>query len=649
MYLTIIFLPLISSILTGIFGRFLGFKIGIHLATLLIGITSILSIYVCNETLQGINTSIELFSWFNSGDLQIHWGFYFDQVTAFMIVIVSFISALVHLYSIGYMEGDPHQLRFFSYLSIFTFFMLVLVTADNYLQMLVGWEGVGISSYLLINFWYTRNQANKSAIKAFLMNRVGDFGLILGLIVMFKVFKSLDYSIVFSLAPYFKDETIIFLGLELNSITVICLLLFLGAVGKSAQLGLHMWLPQAMEGPSPVSALIHAATMVTAGVFLMIRSSPLIEYSTLALSIITIVGALTAFFAGTVALVQNDVKRVIAYSTCSQLGYMFVACGLSQYALAFYHLFNHAFFKALLFLSAGCLIHSMNDQQDLRRYGGLRQLLPLTYSAMMIGSLSLMGIPFLTGFYSKDLIVEVASSSYTNSGIFAYILITLSVFLTSFYSIRLIMLTFIQKPNGGKKAYETVHESNWYLITPVIILSICSILIGYLFRDIFVGFGTNYWGNSIYQASNGNTILMIDSEFSTTWVKLLPFFLSSTGALLAWIIYTNKLSTGNKLRELINYPKPKYIYHFLSQSWFFDPISNYLIVNPILKIGYHSTFLMLDKGIFDITGPSLLGTISNKTSTYLKNKYHTGYLYDYVSSILIGIIISIISIFIIIT
>ena len=404
-----------------------------------------------------------------------------------------------------------------------------------------------------------------------------------------------------------------------------------------------------MEGPSPVSALIHAATMVTAGVFLMIRSSPLIEYSTLALSIITIVGALTAFFAGTVALVQNDVKRVIAYSTCSQLGYMFVACGLSQYALAFYHLFNHAFFKALLFLSAGCLIHSMNDQQDLRRYGGLRQLLPLTYSAMMIGSLSLMGIPFLTGFYSKDLIVEVASSSYTNSGIFAYILITLSVFLTSFYSIRLIMLTFIQKPNGGKKAYETVHESNWYLITPVIILSICSILIGYLFRDIFVGFGTNYWGNSIYQASNGNTILMIDSEFSTTWVKLLPFFLSSTGALLAWIIYTNKLSTGNKLRELINYPKPKYIYHFLSQSWFFDPISNYLIVNPILKIGYHSTFLMLDKGIFDITGPSLLGTISNKTSTYLKNKYHTGYLYDYVSSILIGIIISIISIFIIIT
>ena len=409
MYLNIVVLPLFSAVAAGLFGRFLGYRGAGILTSSCIVFASLLSWMCLYEVgFSGSATYLHLWTWMDSGLLTVSFGLMFDSVTVMMLILVTTVSSLVHIYSTGYMEGDPHLQRFMSYLSLFTFFMVVLVTAENVLQLFIGWEGVGMCSYLLINFWYTRIKANKSAIKAMLINRVGDVCIALGMFVCYYTFKSLDFTTMFALAPYCVNDTILVLGQEINSITLIGILFLLGACGKSAQLGLHGWLPDAMEGPTPVSALIHAATMVTAGIFLLIRTSPLIEYSSLTLTLITIFGALTAFFAATVGLVQNDIKKVIAYSTCSQLGYMCFACGISNYNTSLFHLVNHGFFKALLFLSAGCVIHAMADEQDMRKLGGLIKAIPFTYSMMLIGSLSLMGFPFMTGFYSKDAILELA-------------------------------------------------------------------------------------------------------------------------------------------------------------------------------------------------------------------------------------------------
>jgi proton-translocating NADH-quinone oxidoreductase chain L len=424
MYLLIVLLPLIGSLCAGFFGRFLGFFGSTVITTSCIFFTFLMSCVSFYEVaLSQSIVCIQLFDWINCGMMDFSWGFLFDTLTVLMLCVVTCVSTIVHLYSIGYMENDPHVPRFFSYLSLFTFFMIVLVTADNLIQMFVGWEGVGLCSYLLINFWHTRLQANKAAIKAVIVNRVGDMGLVIGVLGIFYTFKTVNYSTLFALVPYFVSElntSIPVLSWNLDPMTFICIFLFIGSVGKSAQIGLHTWLPDAMEGPTPVSALIHAATMVTAGVFLLARCSPLFEYSESALLVVTCMGAMTAFFAACTALVQNDLKRVIAYSTCSQLGYMVFACGISNYNVGVFHLANHAFFKALLFLSAGSVIHALGDEQDMRKMGGLVKLIPFTYAMMMIGSLSLMGFPFLTGFYSKDAILELSYGTFTISGHFAH-------------------------------------------------------------------------------------------------------------------------------------------------------------------------------------------------------------------------------------
>jgi NADH-ubiquinone oxidoreductase chain 5 len=412
--------------------------------------------------------------------------------------------------------------------------MLILVTADNFIQMFVGWEGVGLCSYLLINFWFTRIQANKAAIKAMILNRVGDFGLVLGILIIFVKYKAVDYATVFALTPYFVNDTFVFLNYTFNLITIIGFLLFIGAIGKSAQLGLHTWLPDAMEGPTPVSALIHAATMVTAGVFLIARSSPIYEYTSQMLSIITILGACTAFFAATVGLLQNDLKRVIAYSTCSQLGYMVFACGLSNYSVGVFHLVNHAFFKALLFLGAGSVIHAVADEQDMRKMGGLKNLVPFTYSMMVIGSLALIGFPFLTGFYSKDVILEVAYGKYTTIGHFSYILGSVGAFLTAFYSTRLVYLAFLTTPNGYKSVICKAYDSSYQICTALAVLSLPSIFIGYFSKDMIIGLGSDFWGNSIFVLPEN--MKMVDAEFIDHFFKILPVILILIGALCSFLL-----------------------------------------------------------------------------------------------------------------
>jgi NADH-ubiquinone oxidoreductase chain 5 len=537
MYLTLIFLPLIGAFSAGLFGRKLG-PLGSSIITVSCLVSSFLiSFFAFYEVaIIGCPVYLKLFTWINSEMLHVDWGFLFDSLTVIMCCVVTFVSSLVHIYSTEYMSHDPHLSRFMSYLSLFTFFMLVLVTADNYVQMFVGWEGVGLCSYLLINFWFTRIQANKAAIKAMVLNRIGDFGLVLGILTMFIKYKAIDYSTVFALTPFFIGEKINFLNFEFEIINLIGFFLFVGAVGKSAQLGLHTWLPDAMEGPTPVSALIHAATMVTAGVFLIARSSPIYEYSPIILKLITVVGASTAFFAASVGLLQNDLKRVIAYSTCSQLGYMIFACGLSNYSVGIFHLVNHAFFKALLFLGAGSIIHAVSDEQDMRKMGGLKNLIPFTYSMMVIGSLALIGFPFLTGFYSKDVILEVAYGKFNSQGHYSYFLGSVGAFLTAFYSTRLLYLTFLTKPNGYKSVICSAYDSSYQISIALAILSIPSIFIGYYTKDMVIGLGTDFWGNSLFVLSENMN--MFDAEFISHFYKLLPVILSLSGASLSFLLYT---------------------------------------------------------------------------------------------------------------
>ena len=632
MYLLIVLLPLLGSIAAGLFGRFLGFRGAAIITVSCVLASSFLSCIAFYEVaLSGSPCYLKLAPWFFSEMFDASWGFYFDSLTVVMLIVVTFVSTLVHIYSISYMSGDPHIPRFMCYLSIFTFFMLMLVTADNFIQMFFGWEGVGLASYLLISFWFTRLQASKSSIKAMLVNRIGDFGLALGIMALFSVFKTVDFSSIFACAPQFAGTSFIFCNFKVDTLNTICILLFIGAVGKSAQLGLHTWLPDAMEGPTPVSALIHAATMVTAGVFMIARCSPLFEYAPTALAVVTIVGAMTCFFAATTGILQNDLKRVIAYSTCSQLGYMVFACGISNYSVGVFHLMNHAFFKALLFLSAGSVIHALSDEQDMRKMGGVVQLLPFTYAMMLIGSFSLAGFPFLTGFYSKDVILELAYAKYTISGNFAYWLGSICVLFTSYYSFRLLFLTFLSPTAAYKNSVAHTHDAPPIMALPLILLAFGSMFVGYLCKDMMIGLGSNFWGNSIFILPKN--ILLLESEYIPQSQKFLPLFFTVLGLFLAFIVnYANTKQTyilktswlGNKL------------YYMFNKRWFFDKVYNDFIGQKALSFGYNTSFKTLDKGIFEILGPFGISILFQRFTSHI-SKLQSGMIYHYALVMLIGL------------
>jgi len=632
MYLTIIYLPLIGALGSGLLGRLIGREGAKRITTFFIGITLVLSGLAFYEVaLKGAPCYITLAPWIDSGLFSFSWGFMFDSLTVTILLVVNSVSFLVHLYSMEYIGEDPHLPRFIAYLSLFTFFILILVTGDNFLQIFVGWEGVGLCSYLLINFWYTRIQANKAAIKAILVNRVGDFGLGLGIFTIYHTFKSIDYGLVFSLIPNFLGEKLIFLNLEVDVLTLISILIFVGAVGKSAQIGLHTWLPDAIEGPTPVSALIHAATMVTAGVYLVARCSPIFEFAPKVLIVVTIIGAITAFFAGATGLLQNDIKRVIAYSTCSQLGYIIFACGLSSYQVAIFHLANHASFKALLFLSAGAVIHALGDEQDIRKIGGLVKILPFTYSIFFIGSLALIGFPFLTGFYSKDLIMEVAFGQYTISAHFAHWLGTGAAFFTAFYSIRLLYLTFLTKSNSYKRVIEKAHEPGLKITIPLFFLSLGALFLGYISKDIKVGIGTDFWGNALF--THPQHLGYLEAEFIPAFIKLMPVIFSILGAILAFYMYINGSSALYDCK--INNWGSK-LYGFLNRKWFFDKIYNELLSQKILSFSYSSTYKLIDRGLFEALGPLGLGKLVWSLGGLFRN-LETGYIYHYSLIIILGL------------
>jgi proton-translocating NADH-quinone oxidoreductase chain L len=646
MYLSILIFPFLSFFSTNIFGRYIGIFGSNVLSTFSIAFSFTLAIFIFYESaICGSVCTILLAPWINTELFISFWGFYFDAVSSLMLLVVCSVSSLVHLYATEYMSADPHQGRFMGYLSLFTGFMLILVTADNFLVMFFGWEGIGLASFLLISFWYSRIQAGKSAIKAMLVNRIGDLGLALGIGAVFLTFKSIDYPIVFSLASLCEYNTFTFLSFEFDRITVITLLLFWGALGKSAQVGLHIWLPDAMEGPTPVSALIHAATLVTAGVFLIIRCSSLFEKSQNALFILAIMGALTAFFAGTVGLVQSDLKRVIAFSTCSQLGFMVFACGLSHYSVALFHLANHALFKALLFLSAGCVIHGLLDEQDLRKMGGLLQLLPMSYTMILIGSLALVGFPFLTGFYSKDVILEIALTTPSLAGNFTHWLGCLAAFCTSFYSFRLIFLAFINDTNTKKVYIEHAHDAPIRMGFPLMVLSIGSIFWGFFSKDMIIGLGSPLFLNNI--TTSFENLIMIDSEFASALLKNVPFLFTIIGGLLAFLLINCSITSK---QIIFSYKIGSYyrqFYTFLIKKWHFDQIGNELFIHKAMNFGYRISFQTLDKGnieVFGAFGSALKITSFSKGLSSLQS----GFIYHY-SFIMIIAMLSFLTCFLILS
>ena len=621
MYLSIIILPLLGSIVSGFMGRKVGITGSLFITCTCLILSSVLMTVAFYEVgLCGSPVSINLGSWIDSEIMSISWEFYFDQLTVSLGLAVLYCSSLIHIYSISYMSEDPHVQRFMSYLSAFTAGMLVLISGGNYFVMFIGWESIGVVSYLLINFYFTRIQANKASILAFTMNRVGDMGMSIGFFAIFSLFGSLNYSTIFSLSPYMNE----------TAITIISLLLFMGAMAKSANIPFHSWLPGSMEAPTPVSALLHAATLVTAGIYLLLRSSPILEFSSTALLIITLIGATTAFFAATSGLVQNDLKRIIAFSTISQLGYMVMAVGLSQYNVALMHVINHAFFKALLFLGAGAVIHSFSDQQDVRRLGGLINFLPFTYTAMLVGSLSLLATPWLTGFYSKDLIIELAFAQYSFEGTFAFILGSLTAGLTAFYSFRLISLVFLTKPNGPKTSYLPSHEATLAVIIPLFVLALFSIFFGFVFSDLFVGIGTDFFGNSIF--IHPNHITMVEAEFSMDRiVKLLPTILSLLGAVLAVYLYH---FTPNLF--FMESPITRKIYTFLNGKYLFDVIYNHYFIGRGLQLGYFIS-KVLDRGVIEFVGPYGLSNTLSQTGINI-GKLDTGVITTYSLYITIGLL-----------
>lgn len=648
MYQAIVFLPLIGFLIVGLFGTSLGAKASEYITSGLVVVSAALS-WVAFFSVGFSETetfTVPVLRWLQSGGLDAAWALRIDTLTVVMLVVVNTVSALVHIYSIGYMHHDPHRPRFFAYLSLFTFAMLMLVTADNLLQMFFGWEGVGLASYLLIGFWYKKPSASAAAMKAFIVNRVGDFGFLLGLFGVFVLFGSINLSTIFaSAATYLPAEgaaegsaVLTFLGYSLDktaAITVVCLLLFMGAMGKSAQVPLHTWLPDAMEGPTPVSALIHAATMVTAGVFMLARLSPLFELSHSALTVVTFIGATTAFFAATVGLVQNDIKRVIAYSTCSQLGYMFVALGVGAYGAAIFHLFTHAFFKALLFLGSGSVIHAMSDEQDMRNMGGIRKLIPATYWMMIIGTIALTGVGIpatvigTAGFFSKDAIIESAFVGHNAVAGFAFTLLVIAACFTSFYSWRLIFMTFHGKSRASEEVLHHVHESPPVMLVPLYILAVGALFAGFLFHDQFIGDAYEaFWKTALFTSADNH--VLHEMHGVPMWVKLSPFVAMVIGFLVSYQFYIRSPETPKRLAA-----QHRGLYAFLLNKWYFDELYDFLFVRSAKALG---RFLWKtgDGKIIDGLGPDgVSARVIDVTQRVVK--LQSGYLYHYAFAMLIGV------------
>ncbi len=626
MEISIIALPLIASIISGFFGKFIGDRNSEIVTSLLVSISAIFSCIVLYEVVQNqYEDNIIIATWINSGSLDVNWSMKIDPLSAVMLVVVTSVSALVHIYSIGYMSHDPHKPRFMAYLSLFTFAMLMLVTSDNFIQLFFGWEGVGLCSYFLIGFWFKKDTANAAAIKAFVVNRVGDFGFALGIFLIFYLFGTVNYSEVFEQIPTITNKNLNFLGIEINAIDLICLLLFIGAMGKSAQIFLHTWLPDAMEGPTPVSALIHAATMVTAGVFLVVRCSPIYEYSELALNVVTIVGMSTAFFAATVALVQTDIKKIIAYSTCSQLGYMFFATGVGAYNVAMFHLFTHAFFKALLFLGSGSVIHAFKEEQNINKMGGVWKKLPYTYSLMVIGTLALTGFPFLSGFYSKDAIIEFAYLRGNTTGYYAAGIGILTAFLTSIYSWRLMFKTFHGEYNNKEIKIEETHESPLVMLIPLIFLAVGAIFAGITFKELFIGDeGLEYfWRDSIF------FLKPLSTEHPPLWFLILTPILVIISIPTAYYLF---LKNKNLTNQIVKVNQP--LYQFLLNKWYFDELYENLFVKPSKRIGLF-LWKFFDLKIIDGFGPDGISALIKKFSIKA-NKFQSGYIYQYAFIMLLG-------------
>ena len=626
MEIALLFLPLIASITSGFLGKFLGDRNSEIITSVFVSISAILSLVLFYSVIvNGYESNVVVAKWINSGTLDVNWSIKVDALSSLMLVVVTLVSALVHIYSIGYMSHDPHKPRFMAYLSLFTFSMLTLVTSDNFLQLFFGWECVGLCSYFLIGFWFKKDSANAAAIKAFVVNRVGDFGFALGIFLIFYLFGTVNYSEVFTQIPQIVDKNLFFLGFNVKAVDLICILLFIGAMGKSAQIFLHTWLPDAMEGPTPVSALIHAATMVTAGVFLVVRCSPIFEYSPLTLNIITVVGMITAFFAATVALVQTDIKKIIAYSTCSQLGYMFFAAGVGAYNVAMFHLFTHAFFKALLFLGSGSVIHSFKDEQDINQMGGVYKKLPYTYIFMIIGTLALTGFPFLSGFYSKDAIIEFAYLKGNTTGYYAAGVGILTAVLTSIYSWRLIFKTFHGEYNNKKIDIKEMHESPLIMLLPLFVLAICAIFAGFLFKDLFIGHGGDniFWGNSI------KFLNPLSTEHPPLWLLLTTPVLVLISIPIAYYLFVKEKSVPY---QIIQSNKP--LYNLLINKWYFDELYDVLFIQSSKKIGLFF-WKVIDVKIIDKFGPDgvslLIKNLSLKAS-----KFQSGFIYQYAFMILLG-------------
>ena len=622
----ILFLPLLGSFISAFFYKRIGDRTCQIITSAFIVTGAILSSIILLETIKtGKVYEYPIFNWITSGSLKLNWSIYVDSLTAVMLVVVNSVSALVHIYSIGYMSHDPHKPRFMSYLSLFTFMMLSLITADNFLQLFFGWEGVGLASYLLIGFWFKKESANNASMKAFIVNRVGDLGLLIAMFLIFKTFGTLTFSEVFAQAADQSKNSIKIFGGEYNLITTICVFLFIGAMGKSAQILLHTWLPDAMEGPTPVSALIHAATMVTAGVFLVARCSPLFEYSQYALNLVAFVGATTAIFAASIAIVQTDIKRIIAYSTCSQLGYMFFAAGMGAYNVAIFHLFTHAFFKALLFLGAGSVIHAFHDEQNIEKMGGVWKKIPLTYALMLIGTLALTGFPLLAGFYSKDAIIESAYFSKSLFAGYAFVIGLTTAFITSIYSWRLIFKTFHGKYNNTM-SFEKVHESGLVMLIPLFLLAIGAIFSGYVFHGIFIGENTQFWGKAIFflkQTAHGHPPLWLLILIPTLVISAIP---------LSFILF---LKRKDIVEGFINNNRP--FYNFLVKKWYFDELYNLIFVKSFRGIG---TFLWKrgDVKTIDAYGPDGVAKVIKNLSDRASS-VQSGYLYHYATVILIGVIL----------
>ncbi len=671
----IVFLPLLAALVAGLGQRFIGALAAKTITTAGLFIASFLSWPIFIGFLNGSETAYvqPVMTWVQSGDLTFDWELRVDALTAVMLVVITSVSALVHLYSWGYMEEDPDQPRFFAYLSLFTFAMLMLVTANNLVQMFFGWEGVGLASYLLIGFWYKKPSANAAAIKAFVVNRVGDLGFMLGIFGIFWLFGTVSIPEILAAAPDKVGSSIGFLGLRVDTMSLLCILLFIGAMGKSAQLGLHTWLPDAMEGPTPVSALIHAATMVTAGVFMVCRLSPLFETSQFALDVVTIVGATTAIFAATVGLVQTDIKRVIAYSTCSQLGYMFFAAGTGAYGAAMFHLFTHAFFKALLFLGAGSVIHAMHHEQDMRFYGGLRKHIPLTFWAMMAGTLAITGVGILglggfAGFYSKDAIIEAAFASESTYHMYGFAIGVIAALLTSFYSWRLMFLTFFGKPrweqsehiqhavhdhgdhdapahedaghghvvhattSDGTAGYHP-HESPWSMLTPLALLTVGAVFAGLVFHNAFIDAeaGKAFWANSTLYF---NEHLMHAMHEVPLWVKLSSTVAMLIGLTTAYLMYQRSEDAPQRLATTF---AP--IYRFFLNKWYFDELYNFLFVRPAFWFG-RLFWKQGDVGIIDRFGPNGSAAVVSFGSK-MAVRMQSGYLYTYALVMLLGLVIAV--------